>query len=85
MEQLVNGALAFGDGARLEHPNVEVLSLILKIIKENAAVFIQVTFVSHQELENVLVIAVLVDVVHVVFHGFESLGRIDSVHDNNSM
>ena len=76
-EELVDRAFSVWQSARFIASNTEVLRFIEQVVEGNTPVLLKIALIAHQESKHVLVIAVLIDIVHVLVNRFE---RIWTIH-----
>ena len=76
-EELVDCTFFLWQSARFIASNIVVLQFVDQVVEGDTPVLLKITLITHQESKHVLVIAVLINILHVIVYRFE---RISTNH-----
>ena len=84
-EELVDCAFFFWQSARFIASNTVVLQFVDQVVEGDTPVLLKIALIAHQESKHIWVIAVLIDIVHVLVYRFERVWTIHRVNNNDCM
>ena len=84
-EELVDCTFFLWQSARFIASNIVVLQFVDQVVEGDTPVLLKITLITHQESKHVLVIAVLINIVHVQVYRFERIWTIHRVNNNDCM
>ena len=82
-EELVDCAFLIRQCARFIAPDAVLLQLLKQVVEGDAPVLLKIALISHQEFKYVLIVAVLINVVHVLVYRFKRIGTVHRVHNDH--
>ena len=84
-EELVNCASLFWQSARFKASNTVIRRFVQQVVEGDAPVLLKIALIAHQEFKDVLIVAVLINVVHVRIYRFERILTNHRVNNNDCM